>query len=283
MMKAKMGWGWMAALVLLLFSAPAFGQVASFQKISDTEGGFTATLDDLDVFGNGLAVLGDLDGDGVPDLAVGAPLDDDGGGDRGAVYVLFLDDAVLPVELASFEARADGPAVVLRWRTASETNNAGFTVEGRRADVAEPWRSFGFVVGAGTTTEARAYAFRVDDLAPGRYRFRLRQTDFDGAFTFGPEVAVAVTVPGRLFLSEVYPNPLNPKARFTLAVPRTQAVIVSVYDLAGRRVSALFDGVMAADEARTFVVDGAGWPSGVYVLRVLGETFTASRAMVVLK
>ncbi|WP_457652183.1 T9SS type A sorting domain-containing protein [Rhodocaloribacter sp.] len=259
------------------------GTVRNNYKISDTEGGFTGTLDDTDHFGWTLAALGDLDGDMVPDLVASAPLDDDGGSDRGAVYVLFLDDAVLPVELAAFEARADGPAVVLRWRTASETNNAGFTVEGRRADVAEPWRSFGFVEGAGTTTEAQAYAFRIGDLAPGRYRFRLRQTDFDGAFTFGPEVAVAVTVPGRFFLSDVYPNPFNPQTRFTLAVPRTQAVNASVYDLAGRRVRTLFDGVMRAEESRTFVVDGAGLPSGVYVLRVLGETFTAARSMVVLK
>ena len=39
--------------------------------------------------------LGDLDGDGVSDLAVGAWFDDDGGTDRGAVYILFLDGICL--------------------------------------------------------------------------------------------------------------------------------------------------------------------------------------------
>ncbi|MCP4593910.1 MAG: hypothetical protein GY842_24510 [bacterium] len=68
------------------------GTVDSHQKISDTEGGFAGTLDDADHFGDSVSGLGDLDGDGVGDLAVGAPYDDDGGPDRGAVWVLFLDD-----------------------------------------------------------------------------------------------------------------------------------------------------------------------------------------------
>ena len=66
------------------------GTVKSQQKISDTEGNFTAALDDGDFFGWSLASLGDLDGDGTRDLAVGTYGDDDGGSNRGAVYVLFL-------------------------------------------------------------------------------------------------------------------------------------------------------------------------------------------------
>ncbi len=65
-------------------------KVQSEQKISDTAGGFEGTLDNLDKFGSSVASLNDLDGDGVANLAVGAPLDDDGGTNRGAVWVLFL-------------------------------------------------------------------------------------------------------------------------------------------------------------------------------------------------
>jgi len=60
-------------------------------KISDTSGGFTGELDDVDQLGFSLAALGDLDGDGNVDLATGAPGDDDGGSSRGAAWVLFLD------------------------------------------------------------------------------------------------------------------------------------------------------------------------------------------------
>ena len=60
------------------------------QKISDTEGDFTGTLNNGNGFGISLSGIGDLDGDGVQDIVVGARLDDDGGGNRGAVWVLFL-------------------------------------------------------------------------------------------------------------------------------------------------------------------------------------------------
>ncbi len=66
------------------------GTVAAEQEITDGVGGFTGALDVPDAFGVSLAALGDLDGDGIEDLAVGAQWDDDGGSDRGAVWILFL-------------------------------------------------------------------------------------------------------------------------------------------------------------------------------------------------
>ena len=63
--------------------------VRTFQKISHTQGGGPA-LDDEDRFGWAIAAIGDLNSDGVSDLAVSAHRDDDGGSFRGAVHVLFL-------------------------------------------------------------------------------------------------------------------------------------------------------------------------------------------------
>ena len=66
------------------------GTVKSHQKISDTQGNFTGALGDYDYFGVSVASLGDQDGDGAGDIAVGAHKDDDGGDDKGAVWILFL-------------------------------------------------------------------------------------------------------------------------------------------------------------------------------------------------
>lgn len=66
------------------------GMVVSTKKISDLDGNFLATLDNGDDFGIGVEEIGDLDGDGIRDFAVGAWMDDDGGSDLGAVYILFM-------------------------------------------------------------------------------------------------------------------------------------------------------------------------------------------------
>ena len=87
-------WALTAALVLAVAQPAAAqpGWVLSHQKISDTQGGFTGTLDDGDRFGDSVALLGDHNGDGVGDLAVGAA---GAGLLRGAVWVLFLDGICL--------------------------------------------------------------------------------------------------------------------------------------------------------------------------------------------
>lgn len=70
---------------------PVPGQVKFTQKISAEAGGLSPNLlEIIDLFGSSAASLGDLDGDDVTDIAVGARGDDDGSSDAGAVYVLFL-------------------------------------------------------------------------------------------------------------------------------------------------------------------------------------------------
>ncbi|MCP3937739.1 MAG: hypothetical protein GY708_20500, partial [Actinomycetia bacterium] len=81
------------------------GPVKAEQKISSTTGGMTGPLDDNDQFGYSLAGVGDLDGDGTVDITVGAYYDDDGGTDRGAIYVLNL---AVPVDHCAVDSDSDG-------------------------------------------------------------------------------------------------------------------------------------------------------------------------------
>jgi hypothetical protein len=65
----------------------ADGTVRNFEKTSSTQGGFPGTIGDQDLFGYSFAPLGDLDGDGIPDLAIGARQSTGGG----KIWIALLD------------------------------------------------------------------------------------------------------------------------------------------------------------------------------------------------
>lgn len=88
------------------------GSVRGEQKITEGQGNFDGDLRSNDAFGISLASLGDLDGNGVCDLVVGAKGDDDGGSRRGAVWVLFLEQGgtlKFQNKISSEEGNFEGP------------------------------------------------------------------------------------------------------------------------------------------------------------------------------
>ena len=71
-----------------IVSVHASGTLKSWSRIANLESGFPDVLDTLDRFGSSVQTIGDLDGNGVRELVVGAP--QSGADDIGALYVLFM-------------------------------------------------------------------------------------------------------------------------------------------------------------------------------------------------
>ena len=72
-------------------SPAAVGTVYDAVKVGNNQGGLpSGVIAAGDRFGDQIAPMGDLDGDGVPDIAIGAGFDDDGFTDAGAVYIVFM-------------------------------------------------------------------------------------------------------------------------------------------------------------------------------------------------
>ena len=65
-------------------------------------------------------------------------------------------------------------------------------------------------------------------------------------------------------------------------VPTEQYVEVAAYNVLGQRVRALFAGRFDAGQKRTFVLEAEALPSGIYLYRAHGETFTATRRVLAL-
>ena len=80
----------LSEMIRLTDGTTSDGSVKSTVAINDsTVNG--PVLIDQDRFGESIANIGDLDGDGVDDLAVGAPYDDgDGGSNQGVIHIMFM-------------------------------------------------------------------------------------------------------------------------------------------------------------------------------------------------
>ncbi len=76
-------------------------------------------------------------------------------------------------------------------------------------------------------------------------------------------------------------NPFRSETSLTLRVGASQDVTVDLVDLLGRRVATLFTGEMSADSAKRLAVSADGLPSGVYIVRAVGETFSLTERITI--
>ncbi len=95
---------------------------------------------------------------------------------------------VLPIELIYFKAAANNGKVDLTWSTSSEKNNDFFTIE--RSVDAQRFEKVLTQKGAGNSNVTLTY--RAIDHSPlkGTSYYRLKQTDYNGEFTYSRVVAI---------------------------------------------------------------------------------------------
>lgn len=77
------------------------------------------------------------------------------------------------------------------------------------------------------------------------------------------------------------PNPVSGTSTLRFEVARAQDVRAELVDAAGRRVAVLFGGRVEAGSPREVRLDAGRWSSGIYFVRLRGETFDTSRRIVV--
>jgi predicted outer membrane repeat protein len=197
--------------------------------------------------------------------------------------------SALPVEMASFDGTTTEDGVRLRWKTASEQNNAGFRVlrkEDRERGSAGEWTEVGFVEGSGTTSEAQTYRFTDEDLpyAADSVSYRLRQVDTDGSASLTDAVTVGRGGPEQVQLLGTAPNPVRQRATVRFAIPEgadAAGATLRLYDVMGRQVRTV---TASAEPGRHEQrLDVSGLASGVYVLRLRAGGQATTRKLTVVR
>ena len=107
-----------------------------------------------------------------------------------------------------------------------------------------------------------------------------------GLFVLRPDASLDVTnaggpvPPSGFSLSAPRPNPSAAGTRLTLHVDTAQQVRAELFDVAGRRMASLYTGPATPGTRLTLTVSGMDLPAGLYVVRVVGDTFEASQRVV---
>jgi Secretion system C-terminal sorting domain len=108
----------------------------------------------------------------------------------------------LPIELLEFSGEGQLVGNVLRWVTATETNNDRFELE--RSSDGALWETFTTVPGAGSSQSTLHYE-AIDGRPFDLTYYRLRQVDFDGSSSLSDVIALKRS--GAVNALFLYPNP----------------------------------------------------------------------------
>lgn len=170
----------------------------------------------------------------------------------------------LPIELGTFEVKLEGSHLHFIWLTYMEKNNAFFTIE-YSEDLTEFTELFQ-VKGAGNSSTIQSYQENYPTFAFNNVLyFRLKQTDYDGTFTYSPLIFLS---PEAILSVQpyIYPNPANDK--ILIQSKETSTKTVTIFSSFSHQILGEYNLVDGA-----VTVDVSGYEEGIYFIRLDGKNY----------
>ncbi|HRN54943.1 MAG TPA: DUF4082 domain-containing protein, partial [Agriterribacter sp.] len=201
-------------------------------------------------------------------------------GDLQTLVLNAEDCSALPVTLTGLSASSSENNVKLTWQTASENNNLGFEIE--RSTDGTQWSTIGFVSAEGNSSSLLSYTYNDNNVAPGRYYYRLRQVDIDGHFGYSTLVPVNLNgQPSGYVLQQNYPNPFHKNTRIQYSIPRPELVKLTLFDINGREVKVLLQRIQEKG-THSIEFNTGGLSRGTYYYKMQTTHFSATKKLIIL-
>ncbi len=197
-------------------------------------------------------------------------------------FLLVSTNGALPIKLLNFDVKLLNDEVAINWSTASEKDNDFFNVE--RSEDGKTFHELSRVKGAGTSHTTKFYNSVDNNPAQGKSYYRLKQTDFNGAFTYSPIRVITNELNGRIFNSPLEvlsfgPNPF--KEQFTVNYKKTEAseTRIMIINMGGQIV---FDETRNDTEGSNSFdfIDDKNLAPGNYILNLVSGSEKITRKIV---
>ncbi len=168
---------------------------------------------------------------------------------------------IIPVELLDFKAQKENQAVKLLWSTATELNNAYYTIE--RSENGKSFEKIGEISGYGNSNVLKSYQFMDEKPMSNVNYYRLRQVDFDGKETVYKTVSVNF---GKNTTTKVYPSIAKDKINVEISGDKGPSDLL-VVNLLGQVVKAQ----KLQNTEGVFPVNISDLPNGSYIMRIVSK------------
>lgn len=172
-------------------------------------------------------------------------------------------DIALPINLIQFNAECNLNTAILNWATVSETNNQFFSIEKSTNGI--QFELVGTLNGAGNSNTINHYSFiDIHPFTEISY-YRLKQTDFNGSFTYSEIIPLKTCFESNSGSFIIYPNPST--GRFNIkSIGEHNKVYLIVHDMIGRQILRIDIGAIQSNEV--FSIDLKNHSKGVYWLDI---------------
>jgi len=156
------------------------------------------------------------------------------------LFVLGGGGTTLPVKLMYFKAKLENQNVKFDWATAAELNNEYFTIE--KSNDGEHFEALLKKPGAGNSTSNLYYNAQDDSPYNGFSYYRLKQTDYDGHYTYSNIETVRNGEKNEdategIEIKSMAPNPFTDSFRLSFMMKSNATIDISLMSTSGQLVS----------------------------------------------
>ena len=194
-------------------------------------------------------------------------------------------DNLHPMTPMSLSFSTNPGSVSLSWSGSVDEDFSYFNVYRQDITSNEPAMIF-------TTTDSFYVDQAMEDV--GAYEYWVTAVDLSGLESESSSIVSAVLssedelgMPTEFALKQNYPNPFNPSTQIQYALPSETRVVISIYDITGRKVRTLVNEVQSAGYRTVMwnATNEIGRPvsAGMYIYTIQAGDFIQNRKMVLMK
>ena len=195
--------------------------------------------------------------------------------EKAGAFYGFASTASLAIALTNFTSTVEGNNAVLAWSVATDEAISAYSIE---KQLNNSWVGVSII----EANNLQVYTTTLENLQTGINTLRLVSKSVNGDKVL-KTFDVYVEMPNAIALSNVYPNPFSAKGTIDVTAAQTQPIEIKVFDMVGRVVSVVHQGILDANMPYQFSIDAKNLSAGTYLINVKGNQFVQTRLFTIVK